>query len=130
MNDPYGVLGVSPSASDEEVKRAYRRLAKQYHPDMNPGDAEAARKMQEINAAYDQIQNPDRYRTTGPQSGQPGGWAGGARQQTADFDPFDLFFGGQTQYQPRRSGRRPIFFYLFLGWMLLNLLFSLFFGRP
>lgn len=58
-NDPYKVLGVSPDASDEEIKQAYRRLAKQYHPDRNPGDMEAAQKMQEVNAAYEQIKNPD-----------------------------------------------------------------------
>ena len=51
MSDPYQVLGVSPDATDEEIKQAYRRLAKKYHPDLNPGDEEAARKMQEINAA-------------------------------------------------------------------------------
>ena len=53
--DPYKVLGLEPGASDEEVKQAYRRLAKKYHPDLNPGDAEAARKMQEVNEAYDRI---------------------------------------------------------------------------
>ena len=56
--DPYKVLGVSPDASDDEIKQAYRRLAKKYHPDLNPGDAEAARKMQEVNAAYEQIKDP------------------------------------------------------------------------
>jgi molecular chaperone DnaJ len=58
MSDPYKVLGVSPDASDEEIKTAYRRLAKKYHPDLNPGDEAAARRMNEINAAYDQIKNP------------------------------------------------------------------------
>ena len=58
ISDPYKVLGVSPNASDEEIKKAYRTLAKKYHPDMNPGDKEAERKMNEINAAYDQIKNP------------------------------------------------------------------------
>lgn len=60
IDDPYKVLGVSRDASDEEIKRAYRQLAKKYHPDLNPGDAEAARKMQEVNAAYEQIKDPDK----------------------------------------------------------------------
>ena len=54
--DPYKVLGVSPNASEEEIKKAYRDLSKKYHPDLNPGDEEAAKKMSEINAAYDMIQ--------------------------------------------------------------------------
>lgn len=58
--DPYKVLGVSRDASDDEIKQAYRRLAKQYHPDRNPGDQEAAKKMQQINAAYEQIKNPEK----------------------------------------------------------------------
>ena len=66
MDDPYKVLGVSPDASDEEIKKAYRRLAKKYHPDRNPDDREAAKKMQEINDAYDRIKNPEKNR-------QPGG---------------------------------------------------------
>ena len=60
IDDPYKVLGVSPNASDEEIKRAYRRLAKEYHPDRNPGDEAAAKKMQQINAAYEQIKNPEK----------------------------------------------------------------------
>lgn len=58
ISDPYKVLGVSPNASDDEIKKAYRTLAKKYHPDVNPGDKEAERRMNEINAAYDQIKNP------------------------------------------------------------------------
>ena len=54
--DPYKVLGIPPTASEEEIKKAYRDLSKKYHPDLNPGDESAARKMSEINAAYDQIQ--------------------------------------------------------------------------
>lgn len=65
MRDPYEVLGVPHGASDEEVKRAYRRLAKKYHPDINPGDAEAAAKMQEINAAYEQIKDPGKASDSG-----------------------------------------------------------------
>ncbi len=81
FDDPYRILGLNPGASDEEVKRAYRALAKKYHPDRNPGDKEAARRMQEINAAYDQIKNP----STAQQG--PGGYGGGY------YDPF----GGYRQ---------------------------------
>lgn len=81
--DPYKVLGVSPGASDEEVKKAYRELTKKYHPDLNPGDPNAAAKMNEINAAYDQIKNggaqQDPYSAGGPyqQSYGPYGSYGG-----------------------------------------------------
>ena len=85
IDDPYKVLGVSPDASDEEIKRAYRRLAKKYHPDLNPGDQEAARKMQEVNAAYEQIKDPDKFR----QQQSSGGYGGGY------YDPF----GGYHQQQ-------------------------------
>ena len=60
MNDPYKVLNVSPSASDEEVKKAYRDLARKYHPDNyhdNPLADLAQEKMKEINEAYEEIQN-------------------------------------------------------------------------
>ena len=64
MMDPYKVLGVAPGASEEEIKRAHRTLAKKYHPDTNPGNAAAAEKMNEINAAYDILTKPgaERYR--------------------------------------------------------------------
>lgn len=53
--DPYKVLGVPPGASEEEVTKAYRKLAKKYHPDLNPGDEQAEKRMMEINEAYDLI---------------------------------------------------------------------------
>ncbi len=55
MNDPYKVLRVSPTATDEEITKAYRKLAKKYHPDLNPGNEEAERRMMEINEAYETI---------------------------------------------------------------------------
>lgn len=87
ISDPYQVLGVSPDASDEEIKRAYRKLAKQYHPDLNPGDEVAAKKMEQINAAYDQIKNPEKYQQ------QTGGYGSGY----GGYDPF----GGYGSYQQR-----------------------------
>ena len=57
INDPYSVLGVPKGASEDEVTKAYRKLAKKYHPDLNPGNKEAEKKMSEINAAYEQIKN-------------------------------------------------------------------------
>lgn len=57
ITNPYRVLGVPDGASEEECAKAYKRLAKKYHPDLNPNDKEAERKMAEINSAYDQIKN-------------------------------------------------------------------------
>lgn len=97
ISDPYQVLGVSPDASDEEIKQAYRRLAKKYHPDLNPGDETAAKKMQEINAAYEQIKNPEKAQSADRQSGY-GGYGydpfGGQRQSAAEGDRYQ-----QSAYQ-------------------------------
>lgn len=57
ITNPYKVLGVPDGASEEECTKAYKKLAKKYHPDLNPNDQTAAQKMAEINAAYDQIKN-------------------------------------------------------------------------
>ena len=94
IDDPYKVLGIGPDASDEEIKRAYRRLAKKYHPDLNPGDAEAAKKMQQVNAAYEQIKNPEKAQQ---QSGNDG---------YGSYDPFGGFGGYQRQrtYSDQSNG--------------------------
>ena len=61
VNDPYKVLGVSKDASPDEIKKAYRKMARKYHPDMHPDDPDANRKMNEINEAYDMLTNPEKY---------------------------------------------------------------------
>ena len=104
--DPYQVLGVRPGASDEEIKQAYRRLAKKYHPDRNPGDQAAAKKMQEINAAYEQIKNPG-AQTGGSAGGSYGGYnAGGYGGGYDPFGGFDPFGGNAWGHQRGRSGRQ------------------------
>lgn len=94
MQDPYKVLGVSPDASDDEIKQAYRRLAKQYHPDRNPGDEVAAKKMQEVNAAYEQIKNPEK---TQSQSGSYGSYGG-----YGNYGSYGSY-GGYGSYQHAQS---------------------------
>ena len=102
VQDPYRVLGVSPDASDEEIKKAYRELTKKYHPDLNPGDESAARKMNDINAAYDQI------KSGAAQQAQYGA-QGEAQQQTA-YGPFGWTgwnaWDGQQTYQQSRPSER------------------------
>ena len=111
--DYYEVLGVSRDADDATLKKAYRQLAKKYHPDMNPGDAEAERKFKEASEAYAVLSDPDKRRQydqfghaafEGGGAGGAGGF-GGFDLSGADFsdifgDIFGDFFGGG-----RRGGR-------------------------
>ena len=80
---PYDILGVSPNASADEVKRAYRKKARENHPDLNPNDPGAAARMNEINEAYDRITNPEKYaKETAYQHQQQGGSSRPGGQQT------------------------------------------------
>ncbi len=112
--DPYEVLGVSKSATAEEINKAYRKLSKKYHPDRNPGDKEADAKYKEVQTAHDILGDAtkkarfDQFGFAGAQGGFPGGGGGGfpgggfpgAPGGAQGFDPeaaqqlFDLFGNG------------------------------------
>jgi molecular chaperone DnaJ len=117
--DYYDLLGVSRSASPEDIKKAYRTMAKKYHPDTNPNNKESEEKFKEINEAYEVLSDPqkrtayDQFGHAGVGSGGAPGYGGsGSRPQgfgdTADFedifgDVFSNFFGGA----PGGRGGRP-----------------------
>lgn len=123
--DYYEVLGVSRSASDEEIKKAYRRLTRKLHPDVNQDDPEAEAKFKELNEAYGVLSNPDlkaRYDQVGPDGfaqgtpgadGDSGGFDGGFGGGFGGVDfgdlgsIFEAFFGGAPRATRRGPERGP-----------------------
>ena len=111
--DYYEVLGVNKSAGEDEIKKAYRSLAKKYHPDMNPGDKEAEVKFKEVNEAYAVLSDSEKrskYDRFGHDAFDPtsggGGYGGFSGFSGADFDFGDIFssfFGGGTSTRSRAN---------------------------
>ena len=145
MNDPYAVLGVSSTATDEEISKAYKRLARQYHPDLNPGNTAAEAKMKEINSAYEAIRDirSGKKAYTGADSSYSGHRAYGnaGNSYTDPFEAYRNAYGGRYyEYDlndlfGRRSEKRSFgFFDIFRSFIkvslimtLLRFVFSLFF---
>ena len=113
MTDYYGVLGVGRDATPEEIKRAYRKLAMQHHPDRNPGDAGAAEKFKQISAAYEVLSDPQKRQIVdmGGDPRAPGSGAGPAGPGGFGFgglgDIMDAFFGGAGGGRGPQPRMRP-----------------------
>ena len=116
--DYYEVLGVDKSASAEDIKKAYRQLAKKYHPDLNPGNKEAEEKFKEVNEAYEVLSDSDkkaRYDQFGHAGVDPsyggGGYGGGFSGGFGDMgdigDIFNSFFGGGFSSSSRSNTNAP-----------------------
>ena len=111
----YESLGVSKNASPEELKKAYRSLVREFHPDKNPGNADAESRFKEVQSAYDVLSDPDKrkqYDRVGSTNGRPGGGfsPGGTTFDFSDFDLGDIFGGmfgrgGRNTAQPQRGQR-------------------------
>ncbi|MBV1757901.1 MAG: molecular chaperone DnaJ [Dethiosulfatibacter sp.] len=112
--DYYEILGISRDADESEIKKAFRKQAKNYHPDLNPGDEESEKKFKEVNEAYEILSDPakrEKYDKFGHSAFENnGGFGGGGFSGAAGFDDifgdiFSDFFGGGAARQ-RRAGPR------------------------
>jgi len=96
VRNPYSVLGVQPGASQEEISKAYKKLAKKYHPDLHPGDAVAEAKMQEINDAYNTLRSGKGY--TGNTYGEGTSYGGGTYSGNGSYYGGGTSYGGYGRY--------------------------------
>lgn len=109
--DYYEILGVDKKASQDEIKKAYRKLAKKYHPDAHPGDKKSEDKFKEANEAYEVLGDEEK-RKKYDQFGQDGNFSNGY-----SFDPSQYGFGNNVRYEYRTSGNNGFsdFFNMFFG---------------
>lgn len=109
MRDPYEVLGIDKNVSPDEIKKAYRKLAKKYHPDLNPDDENATQKFQEINEAYEILSDPEKKRQydTYGSAAFDGNQGGGFSSDFGGFDIFGDLFGDIFSQSSTRQRKRP-----------------------